>query len=948
MFCWLLKEAKMPAVDETNIGALALHYAAAKGCPVCVKLLVESCPELRNACGCIDSLDYWNTHLPGHHHGPNGDNFYLRSGDVGVTGCGNGSSANENVNKSTDNLVFPRKHSTATTTNSTPTTVTSPHHHHLHHHHHPHHHPHHHHHHNHNHHQPAHRLNSAGNSSKASDSGKESVADEDSLLPPSTSCSEPFFLHDPSCVTSNDRVKKLFRKNRPKGPSKVYEKHRKPDNHSIKLVKAEVYTNSDEGTSLSESSDPLPDYDHDHIKSDSSSSPPASELTSSMSSGVTESSSSSSSSTNSDKCIYSEFDDLEKRIYQEVDELEPIVDSTNKKMEDESSNNNNNNNNNNSNHLNNSNIGTINRLNSSVCSEIYIKDKIYSIDSRPLKVAPNDRHKEVKNLIAKLDVHESTNTTTTTTTTTTCSSPPATLNRASSSSTINQLTTTTNGPTLTSTPTVNQQTQTTPSIQSHQLPPPPPPPPPANLLMSKESSKLPLTSSSSSSSSEYEEPGANSTTSNGADKNRKMKTLGAKQLAFIPPQFNSPPDSDTNIKPSEYLKRVAGKTISAGPRYANSGSGPGIGGGGGGCKEMIFFEKRRIKRSSSETHLYQPHLNSSSCSSSNEYEAIKDDSHSSASSASTHNLHHHHHHHHISHHNLHHLTHHHPLRPSSSATSEHLYETCHSNKSGWSSSMRSESSCSSSSSNNINSTLNGSGLTNGNGLNSKSNLINRNGLTGSTCNLGNGYVGIASPGPVEGGKGTSFNECSQSNSKSIVELTPITNQSSSSSSSNLNGNCNFTVTQDELKRIHLRKTVKPSNERTTVLLHKNDVIAELKMSKDLDGIKKKKEQEKSRDEVKDKIAELATEYTVEKFLDKVATHDNSGVPIPQWKRLMLAKKSAEKARKEAEQEFLNDHEAKRISAIPEWKRQLLNRKDDSNYGYISSNSSTTSSTPTES
>lgn len=45
-------------------------------------------------------------------------------------------------------------------------------------------------------------------------------------------------------------------------------------------------------------------------------------------------------------------------------------------------------------------------------------------------------------------------------------------------------------------------------------------------------------------------------------------------------------------------------------------------------------------------------------------------------------------------------------------------------------------------------------------------------------------------------------------------------------------------------------------ERTTVLnyssvsVQKNDVIAELKMSKDLDGIKKKKEQAKSRDEVR--------------------------------------------------------------------------------------------------
>ena len=44
---WLLKEAQMPALDKTNVGALALHYASAKGCLDCVQLLVDSCPELR-------------------------------------------------------------------------------------------------------------------------------------------------------------------------------------------------------------------------------------------------------------------------------------------------------------------------------------------------------------------------------------------------------------------------------------------------------------------------------------------------------------------------------------------------------------------------------------------------------------------------------------------------------------------------------------------------------------------------------------------------------------------------------------------------------------------------------------------------------------------------------------------------------------------------------------
>jgi ankyrin repeat protein len=43
----LLWEAEMPALERSSSGALALHYAAARGCLDCVKLLVESSTELR-------------------------------------------------------------------------------------------------------------------------------------------------------------------------------------------------------------------------------------------------------------------------------------------------------------------------------------------------------------------------------------------------------------------------------------------------------------------------------------------------------------------------------------------------------------------------------------------------------------------------------------------------------------------------------------------------------------------------------------------------------------------------------------------------------------------------------------------------------------------------------------------------------------------------------------
>lgn len=61
---------------------------------------------------------------------------------------------------------------------------------------------------------------------------------------------------------------------------------------------------------------------------------------------------------------------------------------------------------------------------------------------------------------------------------------------------------------------------------------------------------------------------------------------------------------------------------------------------------------------------------------------------------------------------------------------------------------------------------------------------------------------------------------------------------------------------------------------------------------------------------------------------QVPEKDNAGNIIPDWKRQMLAKKAAERAKKEFEDRLTKEAEDRRISAMPQWKRDLLARREE--------------------
>ncbi|CAG9788550.1 unnamed protein product [Diatraea saccharalis] len=115
---------------------------------------------------------------------------------------------------------------------------------------------------------------------------------------------------------------------------------------------------------------------------------------------------------------------------------------------------------------------------------------------------------------------------------------------------------------------------------------------------------------------------------------------------------------------------------------------------------------------------------------------------------------------------------------------------------------------------------------------------------------------------------------------------------------------------------------------------KTDLIEELKMSKDITGIKKMKVERARRESLQDKetFTEFTKRFTAENFVDQgcpqIPERDAAGNVIPAWKRQMLARRAAEKARRDLERELAGEAERRRAAAVPAWKRQLLQRREE--------------------
>ncbi|XP_076653514.1 espin protein forked isoform X5 [Halictus rubicundus] len=126
------------------------------------------------------------------------------------------------------------------------------------------------------------------------------------------------------------------------------------------------------------------------------------------------------------------------------------------------------------------------------------------------------------------------------------------------------------------------------------------------------------------------------------------------------------------------------------------------------------------------------------------------------------------------------------------------------------------------------------------------------------------------------------------------------------------------------------RSVSMTNVSEAFFVQKTDLIAELKKTKDIPGIKKLKVEMAQVEKTQEQnlMSEISKAFSASNFVDQIPEKDSSGNVIPIWKRQMLARKAAERAKKELEEQIARENEERRQKAIPAWKRQLLAKKDN--------------------
>ncbi|XP_017883476.2 uncharacterized protein LOC108626988 [Ceratina calcarata] len=132
------------------------------------------------------------------------------------------------------------------------------------------------------------------------------------------------------------------------------------------------------------------------------------------------------------------------------------------------------------------------------------------------------------------------------------------------------------------------------------------------------------------------------------------------------------------------------------------------------------------------------------------------------------------------------------------------------------------------------------------------------------------------------------------------------------------------------------RSVSMTNVSEPFFVQKTDLIAELKRTKDIPGIKKLKVEMAQVEKTQEQnlMSEINKTFSVSNFVDQIPEKDSSGNVIPIWKRQMLARKAAERAKKELEEQIARENEERRQKAIPAWKRQLLAKKDNDEKRYL--------------